>query len=189
MPSLDEAYDHGGSEIARSRRVSAGLALLAVGALGVAVAVAFVGVAGHKTTAKSYAGVLAGLGIPAMLLGVVVVLPAGNRERIGVLAGTALAAVGVWLFWHTYPARWTRTADPLAFETLSVYGLGCAVALWFVFRSIASFRRHNVPQGTVELEIVRHGKTRTIEVDEKQYRSLVGDGGEAEELLREIDDE
>lgn len=187
MPSLDEAYDRGGSGGTRSRRVITGMVLGGLGVLAVFAALGLVAAAGHSTTAKGYAGVLAGLGIPAMLFGVVVVLPASSRERAGVVAGTALSALGVVLFWYAYPGRWTRTADPLAFETLLVYGLGCAVALWFVFTAIASFRRRNNPQGTVELEVVRRGETRTVEVDRDSYRDLVGDGGNTEELLEELE--
>lgn len=187
MPSLDEAYDSGQSGVARSRRVTTGVALVGVGALAVTAALGLVAAGGHSTTAKGYAGVLAGLGIPVMLLGVVVVLPASRRERLGVVSGAILAGGGVALFWYAYPGRWTRTADPLAFETLLVYGLGCAVALWFVFTAIASFRRRNNPQGTVELEVVRRGETRTVEVDRDSYRDLVGDGGNTEELLEELE--
>jgi len=186
MPSLDEAYDSDGGDT--SRRVLAGLALVGVGALAVVVAVAVLAVGGDTVTAKASAGTAAGLGIPTMLLGVVVVLPAAARTRLGVVAGSVLAVGGVVLFRHAYPTRWTRTADPLAFETAVVYGFGCAVALWFVFVAIASFRRRNSPQGTVHLELVRQGETRTIEVSRDRYRKLVGDGGDAENLIRELDE-
>jgi hypothetical protein len=146
MPSLDEAY---GSRdgLSRPRRVLAGATLLALGALAVFAAIGFVLVGGDSTTAKLYAGIAAGSGIPAMLLGVVVVLPANPVQRAGVLAGTVLAGAGVYLFQYAYPSRWTRTADPLAFETLLVYGLGCALAVWFVFSAIASIRLRNNPPG------------------------------------------
>ena len=122
-----------------------------------------------------------------MLLGVVVVLPASVRQRLGVVVGALLATGGVWLFWEVYPDQWTRTANSLAFETLLVYGLGCAIALWFVFSTIASFRLRNNPQGMVRLEVVKEGSTETIEVSESRYRQLVSDGGDAEDVVREIE--
>jgi len=187
MTSLDEAYNRRWPGLEQPRRVVAGLALVGVGVLAVVAAVALVGLRAESTAAKAYAGVLAGLGIPALLLGIVVVLPASRRSRLGVVFGTVVAGAGVALFWQVYPGRWTRTADPLAFETMMLYGLGCAIALWFVFVAITTFRRRNDPQGTVRLEVVRQGETRTVHVSNEQYRNLVRDGGEREHVIREIE--
>ena len=187
MQSLDDAYNPRWTGERNPRRVVGGLVLVGAGVLAVAVAMVLVAVGGDSTTAKLYAGVTAGAGIPAMLLGIVVVLPASRRARMGVLLGTVLAGAAVVLFWNVYPERWTRTADPLAFETMMLYGLGCAIALWFVFSALATFRLRNNPQGTVELEVVRPGGTKTVEVSQDQYRQIVSDGGDAEKVIREIE--
>lgn len=189
MQSLDEAYNPRWRGVRNPRRVGGGLVLVGIGVIAVVAAMALLAVGGDSTTAKLYAGVAAGAGIPAMLLGVVVVLPASQRARGGVLLGAILAGAGVVLFWQVYPERWTRTADPLAFETTMLYGLGCAIALWFVFSALASFRLRNNPQGTVELEVVRPGETKTVEVSHDQYRRMVSDGGDAESVIREIESE
>ena len=188
MPSLDEAY---GSQdaLSRPRRVFAGATLLALGALAVFAALGLVLVGGDSTTAKLYAGIAAGSGIPAMLVGVVVVLPASPAQRAGVLAGTLLSAAGVYLFQYAYPTRWTRTAEPLAFETLLVYGAGCALAVWFVFSAIASIRLRNNPQGTVSLEVIRQGETRTVQLSREQYREIVSDGGDPTEYIDGLGDD
>jgi len=188
MTSLDKAYDRRWSGVRSPRRVAAGVALLAAGVLALAAGLVLVATDSSSTAAKASAGVAAGLGVPALLLGVVVVLPASLRQRLGVVFGTLLATGGVWLFWHVYPERWTRTADPLAFETMMLYGLGCAIGLWFVFSTIASFRLRNNPQGMVQLEVVKEGSTRTIEVSQDRYRQMVSDGGNADAVIREIDD-
>jgi hypothetical protein len=188
MTSLDQAYNRRWQGIRSPRRVALGLVLLGAGVLALVAALVLVATDSTSTTAKAQAGVAAGLGVPAMLLGVVVVLPASVRQRLGVVVGALVATGGVWLFWEVYPDRWTRTADPLAFETAMLYGLGCAVALWFVFSTIASFRLRNNPQGTVRLEVVREGSTETIEVSEERYRQMVGDGGDADAVIEEIED-
>ncbi len=188
MPSLGEAYDRNRFGDRDPRRVYAGGALGLAGALAVLVAIILVAIGGDATAFKAYAGLLAGLGIPAMLLGVVFVLPADRRERVGVLAGAFITTAGVWLFWHAYPTQWTRTANSMAFETVFVYALGGAIALWFVFTALATTRLRNNPQGTVRLELVRQGETRTVEVSRDRYRSIVSDGGESgtiEDLLEE----
>ncbi|WP_340098425.1 DUF7139 domain-containing protein [Salinibaculum salinum] len=188
MPSLDEAYDRDRFTERDPRRVAGGLCLGAAGALAVLAAIILVAVAGDTTLAKAQSGVLAGLGVPAMFLAVVLVLPASTRTRLGVVAGSVLSVAGVWLFWQAYPMRWTRTADSMAFETVMVYGLGGAVALWFVFSAVASFRRRNNPQGTVELEVVRQGETKTVEVSRDRYRRIVSDGGDASDVIRELEE-
>lgn len=188
MTSLDEAYNSRWSGVRNPRRVVGGLALVGFGVLAVAVAMVLVWLSGDSTVAKQYAGVVSGLGVPALLLGVVVVLPASRKTRLGVALGTAIASAGVVMFWYVYPGRWTRTGDPLAFETMMLYGLGCAVALWFVFSAIASFRLRNNPEGTIKLEVVRKGETKTVRVSNEQYRTLVNDGGNRNQVLREIED-
>ncbi|MEA5388814.1 hypothetical protein VB773_04270 [Haloarculaceae archaeon H-GB2-1] len=130
-----------------------------------------------------------------MLLGIAVVLPSSRRERLGALTGAVVAGVGVRLFWHAYPARWTRTANPMAFETMMLYFLGIAVALWFVFRALATFTARNNPGGTVTLSVKRHGGTETVELSREKYEhyrnTIRGDGGSDEAVIRDLlgDDE
>ncbi|WP_436933544.1 DUF7139 domain-containing protein [Halovenus marina] len=186
MPSLGEAYDRRGDTVRQPRRVLAGLVLVGSGVVGLLVALGLIAVAGASITARSYAGLAAGVGIPLMLLGVVVVLPSSREIRVGVLFGTAISGVGVWLFSRAYPDQWVSAVDSIAFETLFIYGVGCAIALWFVFAAIATFRRRNNPYGTVRLEVVRQGETQTVEVSSEQYRQLA-DGGNAESVIREIE--
>jgi hypothetical protein len=69
-----------------------------------------------------------------------------------------------------------------------VYGLGGAVALWYVFTALATFRRRNTPQGTVEVEVVRDGGTRTVEVSRDRYREMVSDGGDAGTLIEKLEE-
>ncbi len=183
MQRLDEAYSRTPTD-REPHRVLAGAALGAAGALAVLVAILLVAVAGESYAARRYAGLCAGLGIPAMLLAVVVVLPASTRARLGVVAGSVLTLAGVGLFWTAYPAQWTGPGG-MAFETTAVYALGGAVALSFVFSAVATFRRRNSPAGTVRLEVTRDGGTETVEVSQREYRRVrqaVGDGGESEVL-------
>lgn len=190
MTSLGEAYERNSYEGRDPRQILGGSALLVAGGLALVAATFLVATAaGGATGPKHFAGVLAGLGIPALLLGVVVVLPASFRARLGVVFGALLNVAGVVLFWHAYPTQWTQTADSMAFETTMVYFAGGAIGLWFVFSTIATFRRRNNPQGTVTMEVVRQGSTKTVEVSRDRYRSLVSDGGDASSLIRELEDD
>ncbi len=189
MTSLDDAYNRSSAFDGRDpRRVYGGLAVVAVGVLALLGAILLVATQGHATDGKKWAGLFAGLGIPVLLGGVVIVLPASLRQRIGVLLGAVLTVFGTTLFWHAYPDMWTRTGNSMAFETIMVYALGGAIALWFVFTAIASTHVRNNPHGTVTLELVRQGKTKTVEVSRDRYNTLVSDGGDASDIIREIED-
>jgi len=198
MPSLSETYERGRWEGRDPRRVYVGGALFALGSLAVVAAIFVVTTgfgsllgAASDTAAKRLAGVLAGLGTPAILAGVVAVLPSSRRQRWGVVLGVALTVGGVALFDYAYPTRWTGTGQSLAFETAMLYFVGAACALWFVLSTVATFKLRNNPQGTVELELTRRGDTETVRVSRDQYRryrrAARSDGGRDEELVREIE--
>jgi len=92
------------------------------------------------------------------MIGVVVVLPASRRERLGVLAGTVLCLGGVWLFTQSYPHSWTDGANQMAFPTMLTYFAGGSLAFWFVFTAIAEFHVRNNPTDEVSLELKRQGE-------------------------------
>ena len=198
MEHLGDAYGGRRFQGRDPRRVYAGVALGALGALAVVVGLLVVttpladllGVTDLRG-AEKLAGTLGGLGIPAMFLGVVAVLPSSRREQGGVLTGTAFCLVGIALFQVAYPARWTTGAETLAFETTIVYFIGAGLAFWFVFTAMASFRTRNNPQGMVSLELTRRGEKKTVRVSREEYQryaeAIRSDGGETEEIIRELE--
>ncbi len=198
MESLGDAYGESRFQGRDPRRVYAGAALVAVGVVAIVAAIvvgtgSVNGLVGAESVvaAQGIAGVVAGLAIPALMVGVVVVLPASRRERLGVLAGTVLCLAGVWLFTAAYPHRWTDGANALAFPTMVTYFVGGCVAFWFVFTAVADFRVRNNPTSAVRLELKRQGETKTVQVSRDEYRqyrnALRGDGGETEQVIRELE--
>lgn len=197
MESLGDAYTGSRFEDRDPRRVYAGAALIAVGVVALVAAIVIgtasvnelVGADG-LVEAQGVAGVIAGFAVPALMIGVVVVLPASRRERLGVLAGTVLCVAGVWLFTQFYPQRWTDGANPMAFPTMLTYFAGGCVAFWFVFTAIAEFHVRNNPRDTVNLELKRQGETKTVQLSRqeyKQYRNAIrGDGGQTEQVIQEL---
>lgn len=198
MPSLGEAYDDGRWEDRDPRWVALGAGSVVAGVVAVVVAMLLVttplsGLVGldGKFPTRETAGALAGLGLPAMFLGIVAVLPSSRREGIGVVVGALLAVAGVALFVHAYPSQWPPAEPSLAFETTMTYFAGAMVAFWSVFSAVAGYRVRNNPQGTVRMELTRQGETRTVQVSQAKYRqykqALRGDGGESERVIREIE--
>jgi|AntDeeMinimDraft_5_1070356.scaffolds.fasta_scaffold00368_23 hypothetical protein len=198
MESLGDAYTGSRFEGRDPRRVYAGAALVAVGVLAIVAAIVvgtgsvngLVGADG-VIEAQGIAGVVAGLAIPSLMIGVVVVLPASRRERLGVLAGTVLCLGGVWLFTQSYPHSWTDGANQMAFPTMLTYFAGGSLAFWFVFTAIAEFHVRNNPTDEVSLELKRQGETKTVQLSRQEYqhyrKAIRGDGGHTEQVIRELE--
>jgi MFS family permease len=198
MEHLGDAYGGRRWEGRDPRRVYAGAALSVLGALAVVLGLLVVttplgdllGLTDLRAAEKA-AGTLGGLGIPAMFLGVVAVLPSSRRENVGVTVGAAFCLVGVALFQVAYPDKWTTGAETLAFETSMAYFVGAALAFWFVFTAMASFRTRNNPQGMVRLELTRQGQKKTVQVSREEYKryadAIRSDGGETEDIIRELE--
>jgi len=173
MTGLTEVYD-GGS----LRRLTIGASLFVVGA-----AAALAGIVLATTAfgadllgvlgAREVAGVLAGLGVPVALVGVLTTLPARPRVRVASVLGLAVAGFAVGLFWMAYPSNWVH-GDRLAGPTVAVYFVGVVVVFWALFAGVATFQRRRSPGGTVQLE-VRDGEPRIVTVP-RRIRSTLGGG-------------
>lgn len=186
MTSLSEAYEPGAEFETSLRRLYLGVGLFLLGAVAVVLGIAaattnlLVSTDASVYAARKLAGTLAGLGLPAVFLGVFVVLPAGKRTRGAAIIGAAVAVLGVALFQYAYPELWrganyTPTVD-LTFPTTAVYFAGTIVTVWALFVGVANFKSRNDPQGTVEMEVSRQGETRVIEVPAAQAEKFGGVG-------------
>lgn len=170
MTSLSEAYERRGEET--NLRRPAGAALFLAGALallaGLVLASTDVGtnLGWSVLWAREVAGTLGGLGVPALLLGIVVALPTSTREGLLAGVGAAICVTAVGLFWYAYPSLWWGVAENhLTFEVAAVYTAGAVVTLWFVLSAVATFHVRNNPQGTVTLEIEKEGETTVVQVE------------------------
>ncbi|SFL02572.1 hypothetical protein SAMN04487950_2023 [Halogranum rubrum] len=187
MTSLSEAYTSAAGQ-STPRRLYLGVALFLVGALLVitGIVVTTTNVLrpenGGYVTARLYGGTLAGIGVPAVLLGVFTVLPAARQTRAAAIVGASISLLGVALFWHAYPCGWIGAVCPgtsqmdLTLPTVGVYFLGTITAFWCLFAGVANFKTRNSPGGTVKMEVTRQGETRVIEVPAEQARSFSGVG-------------
>ncbi len=171
MTSLSEVYKPDAEFQTSLRRLYAGLGLFAVGGL-LAIAGVVVGAItpfDSLTASWEWAGVLAGLGVPAAILGVFSVLPSGRRTRAAAVIGAALSILGVALFAHAYPCQWvgTNCLDGRMLLTLPVallYSAGIITTLWCLFTGIVNFESRNSPGGTAQVEVTTQGETKVIEV-------------------------
>jgi hypothetical protein len=182
MTSLTEVYE-GGSGGENLRRLYLGVGLFLVGVLlvlgGIVFATTDLGASLFGLDwegQRELAGVLAGVGLPAVFLGVLSVLPASRLVRVAAVAGAGVATVGVVLFWAVYPENWVRGRH-LALPVVAVYFAGAITTFWCLFAGVANFKTRNDPGGTVKLEITQAGETRVVEVEgENLSRRLGGIG-------------
>ena len=186
MTSLSEAYTSAAGQ-STPRRLYLGVALFLVGALLVVAGIVVTTTnvlrpeGGGFVTARLYGGILAGVGVPAVFLGVFTVLPASRQTRAAAVIGASISLLGVALFWYAYPCGWIGavcrgTHMDLTLPTVSVYFLGTITTFWCLFAGVANFKTRNNPGGTVKMEVTRQGETKVIEVPAEQARSFGGVG-------------
>ena len=184
MPSLSEVYE-GKKRVVSLRRLTFGLGLFAAGSL---LAVAGVVVAttdlvygtdvAALTAKRQLGGVLAGVGVPAVFLGVFAILPSGRLTKAAAVIGAGIGVVGVALFVHAYPCRWSGSVcgagkPNLTLATVGLYSLGVLLTFWCLFVGVAKFKTRNDPGGTARVNVTRKSETRYVPVE----RSNRGTGG------------
>lgn len=101
---------------------------IALGAVGIVVFLLSAAVGGDPTRVfalREVAVVAAAGGFPALLLGIVVLLPGDRRMTYASLAGAVVCGAALALFVHAYPWHWNvdRTPDYSA-EGVAVYAVG-----------------------------------------------------------------
>ncbi|MFC7240282.1 hypothetical protein ACFQS4_19155 [Saliphagus sp. GCM10025317] len=170
MTSLTDVYDGAGTGTSH-RRLYAGTALVAVGALLSVVAVV---VATTSTFASMFtdqygpvlwAGVLAGTGVPLALLGVFAVLPASRRVQAAAVIGTTICLLGVVFFSYAYPDHWRNHGQNLTLQVSVVYLFGLFTAMWCLFTGVVNFKTRNDPGGMLEMNVTRRNQTKVVEVE------------------------
>lgn len=179
MTSLSDVYEGDVGRVASRRQqlVGSGLFLAGVSCLVAAIALATttvgttVGLDGYA--AREVAGITAGLGLPAVVLGVFSVLPAGRRTRATAAVGAGVAVGGVALFRQLYPYSWTSNAPLLALAAGIVYFGGIVTTFWCLFAALATVKTRKTPGGTARMEVTEEGTIRLVE----EARSLPGLGG------------
>jgi hypothetical protein len=180
MTSLSEVYTgegRSGTHRPDLRRLYAGVGLFLVGAClvlgGILVAATDVlyttATVEGLTNSRHVGGVLGGIGVPAVFLGVLTILPSARRTRAAALVGATIAVLGVGMFWHAYPCQWSGSncgagLMDLTLPTVGVYFFGLITTFWWLFVGIANFKTRNAPGGTVRMEVTRQGETKVVEV-------------------------
>lgn len=195
MTSLGETYEGHGGVRKRPRRLYLGVGLFLVGSL-----LVVVGILAATTTTLSavglnyygsnkLAGVTAGLGVPAVFVGVFVVLPAtSDRVRAAAAIGSSITVLGVALFWYAYPHHWLEYGQRLTLPVVAVYFSGLITTFWCLFAAVVNFKTRNDPGGTVTMEVTREGETKIVKVEKSRGLGGIGVFGDGPEGTDPVSD-
>jgi hypothetical protein len=181
MASLTEVYNGGSG--AGLRRLYIGVVLFGVGAVLVTtgLVVASTGIGSRfglgLYQSRELAGILGGLGFPAVLLGTMVALPRASSElQLAAGAGATVSLFGVVMFGYWYPVDWIGGSGDttMTLVVAATYFAGAILTSWSLFTAVANFKARNDPGGTISLEITKGGETRVVEVSDDELRGKLG---------------
>ncbi|MFB6069775.1 MAG: hypothetical protein ABEJ76_02020 [Halanaeroarchaeum sp.] len=197
MPSLGDTYERRAGTASR-QQVVLGTGLFATGAslvVGGIVAGATGLLIGNEFTVyqgREIAGILAGLGVPAVFVGITIVLPATDVHRAASVFGSGLAILGVVMFRYAYPNHWYAGAgvlSDLSLGAMLVYFLGVITTFWALFTAVATFKTRNDPGGTVSLSVTKGGAASTVERAREDFHAAKAAIGGAVGVFGTVDDE
>lgn len=196
MTGLGEAYRNASGP--GRLRVYTGVGLFAGGVLAVlaAILVGTLGLEGMSTFAeRRAAGTLAGLGTPVAFLGVLAVLPASRRVHAAAIVGTAVAVLGVALFWDVYSSpHWAGKGGHRSLRHLvaAVYATGALTTAASLFAGLATTEPRRRPGGTARLAVTEQGRLRLVDASptlRDRISAAMSDGGTVSEpIVGDLDD-
>ncbi|UWG47296.1 putative membrane protein [Halanaeroarchaeum sp. HSR-CO] len=179
MPSLGDTYERRAGTASR-KQVVLGTGLFATGAL-LVVGGILAGATGlliengfSVLGSREIGATLAALGLPAVFVGITIVLPASKVHRAATVFGSGMAILGVMLFRYAYPDRWYAGAGIPSSVTLAavlVYSVGVIVTFWALFTAVATFKTRNDPGGTVSLSVTTGGAASTVEAAREDFHA------------------
>jgi hypothetical protein len=171
MTSLSEVYEGGVRTVVGRRRRVLAMGLFAAGVVMGAAAILLTTTglrswAGLSVVeAREVAGVLAGLGLPAAMVGIFVALPASDETSAAAVISSSVSVFGVLLFVYAYPGSWLESEPALALATVAIYTLGVLVTFWCLFVAVATFNRRRDPGGAARVEVTDEGTVRLVSSD------------------------
>ncbi|WP_372911445.1 permease [Salinigranum sp.] len=115
-----------------------------------------------RYTLREIAGIAGTVGLPALLLGVTVLLPVDRKALYAAAAGTAVCLVGVGLFSASYPYAWNVVGSDRSGQVVAVYAFGIVVVIGATGAALVGHHIHraSTTERVVEREVVESGASR-----------------------------
>jgi hypothetical protein len=131
-----------------------------------------------RYTLREIAGIAGAVGLPALLLGVTVLLPVDRKALYAAATGTAVCLVGVGLFSASYPYAWNVVGSDRSGQVVAVYALGIVVVIGATGAALVGHHIHraSTTERVVEREVVESGTSgddpRETVTDEQVRRDI-----------------
>lgn len=155
------------------RDIYAGFALffagIALGAVGVAVFLASASTGPNAWGLREVAGVCGALGLPALLLGVTVLLPVDDRAVYAGVAGSAVCLAATVWFTRAYPYNWNVEGSDVSGQVVGLYAVGFVPVVAATGAALVGYRVEQVQAGESGTE-ADDGSAATDDVAEERAR-------------------
>ena len=130
---------------------------------------------------REVAGVAAAVGLPALLLGIVVLLPVDKRMLYVAAAGSAVTVAAVGIFVWAYPHDWNVTVPPdYSARAIAIYSVGIALVVAATGVALVAHRVERVTDGATAAESDDDDESEATVSDEQVQSDIDRELGEAE---------
>jgi len=130
---------------------------------------------------REVAGVAAAVGLPALLLGIVVLLPVDKRMLYVSAAGSAVTVAAVGLFVWAYPQDWNVTVPPdYSAQAIAIYSVGIALVVAATGAALVAHRVERVTDGATAAEPDDDDESEASVSDEQVQADIDRELGDAE---------
>lgn len=130
---------------------------------------------------REVAGVAAAVGLPALLLGIVVLLPVDRRMLYVAAAGSAVTVAAVGIFVWAYPQDWNVTVPPdYSARAIAIYSVGIALVVAATGAALVAHRVERVTGGATASEPDDDDESEATVSDEQVRADIDRELGEAE---------
>jgi len=109
---------------------------------------------------REIAGVAAAVGLPALLLGIVVLLPVDKRMLYVAAAGSAVTVAAIVIFVWAYPRDWNVAVPPdYSAQAIATYSIGIALVVAATGAALVAHRVERVTDGATAAEATDDNET------------------------------
>jgi hypothetical protein len=127
-----------------------------------------------RYTLREIAGGAGAVGLPALLLGVTVLLPVDRKAVYAAAVGTVICLVGVGLFSASYPYAWNVVGSDRSGEVVAVYATGIVVVIGATGAALVGHHidRASSAERVIEREVVSSESDGETVTDEQVRRDI-----------------
>ena len=130
---------------------------------------------------REVAGVAAAVGLPALLLGIVVLLPVDKRMLYVAAAGSAVTIAAVGIFVWAYPRDWNVAVPPdYSARAIAIYSVGIALVVAATGAALVAHRVERATGGATAAEPDDDDESEATVSDEQVRADIDRELGESE---------